>query len=478
MDKNQALDAVFNLKSVAIVGVAKEDEFNTGRLFLNHIIEYGFKGPIYLVNPKGGEAFGIKIYPQLKDIPGPVDYVISCIRAPLVPQLIKDSAAKGVKGVCVFTSGFSEFGTQQGRDLESELQRLAQATGVRIIGPNCLGIHSPKAGFSFAPDFPKESGRVAFLCQSGGNTLYLVRAAAARGIRFSKVISYGNGADIDETDLLSYFQQDQETDIVAAYIEGIKDGQRFYRTLKAMSATKPVVILKGGRTQAGSAVAASHTASLAGSDRVWKDVVRQAGAVSVDTLDELADMLVTLSYLPPLGGKRVAMVGVGGGAGVLATDDWDENGFVLPKLPEPIRQAWRTALGNDAGTILSNPVDIPHMGFGQEPFLNALAKLHAFEGIDLLVFHMPIRGIMLSAAVASVLFDPEAQTIIKVYQGPGKPVAAVVHYEANVDGWNLAAKQVKKFYEAGLPVYYSIASAAKAIDRYIGYLATKQVAPA
>jgi acyl-CoA synthetase (NDP forming) len=174
----------------------------------------------------------------------------------------------------------------------------------------------------------------------------------------------------------------------------------------------------------------------------------------------------------------VALGGGGGGAGVLATDDWDENGFVLPKLPEPIRQAWRTALGNDAGTILSNPVDIPHMGFGQEPFLNALAKLHAFEGIDLLVFHMPIRGVMLSTAVASVLFDPEAQTIIKVYQGLGKPVAVVVHYEANADGWNLAAKQVKKFYEAGLPVYYSIASAAKAIDRYIGYLAAKQVAPA
>ncbi len=477
MDKNQALDAVFNLRSVAIVGVAREDEFNTGRLFLNHIVEYGFKGPIYLVNPKGGEAFGIKIYPQLKDIPGPVDYVISCIRAPLVPQLIKDSAAKGVKAVCVFTSGFSEFGTQQGRDLEKELQRLAQTTGVRVIGPNCLGIHSPKAGFSFAPDFPKDSGRVAFLCQSGGNTLYLVRAAAARGIRFSKVISYGNAADIDETDLLSYFQQDQETDIVAAYIEGIKDGQRFFRTLKAMSTTKPVVILKGGRTQAGSSVAASHTASLAGSDRVWKDVVRQSGAISVDTLDELADMLVTLSYMPPLRGKRVAMVGVGGGAGVLATDDWAENGFVLPKLPEPIRQAWRTALGNDAGTILSNPVDIPHMGFGQEPFLTALAKLHAFEGIDLLVFHMPIRGIMLSTAIASVLFDPESETIIKTHRGPGKPVAVVVHYEANLDGWNLAAKQVKKFYEASLPVYYSVASAAKAIDRYIRYFAGRVARP-
>ena len=473
MDKNQALDAVFDLKSVAIVGVAKEDEFNTGRLFLNHIIEYGFKGPIYLVNPKGGRAFGIKIYPQLKDIPGPVDYVVSCIRAPLVPQLIKDSAAKGAKGICVFTSGFSEFGTQEGRDLEQEVRRLAEHTGVRVIGPNCIGIHSPKAGFSFAPDFPKESGRVAFLCQSGGNTLYLVRAAAARGIRFSKVISYGNAADIDETDLLSYFQQDQETDMIAAYIEGVKDGQRFYRTLREVSTSKPVVILKGGRTQAGSAVATSHSAALAGSHRVWRDVVRQAGAITVDTLDELVDMLVTLTYLRPPGGKRVAMVGVGGGAGVLGTDDWDENGFLLPKLPEPIRQAWRTALGNDAGTILSNPVDIPHMGFGQEPFLTARAKLHAFEGIDLLVFHIPIRGIMLSPAVAPVLFDPESETIVKIHRAPGKPTAVIVHYQANVDGWNLAAKQVKKFYEAGLPVYYSIASAAKAIDRYVCYSASR-----
>jgi acetyltransferase len=476
MDKNQALDAIFNLKSVAIVGVAKDEEFNTGRLFLNHIIEYGFKGPIYLVTPKGGEAFGIKIYPHLKDLPGTVDYVISCIRAPLVPQLIKDCAAKGVKAICLFTSGFSEFGTREGIELEQEVKRLAEHTGVRVIGPNCIGIHSPKASFSPAPDFPKESGRVAFLSQSGGNTLYLIRAAAARGIRFSKVISYGNAADIDETDLLSYFQQDKETDMIAAYIEGVKDGRRFYRTLREVSTSKPVVILKSGRTRAGSAVAASHSAALATPHRVWQDMVRQAGAITVDTLDEIVDMLVTLSYLPPLGGRRVAMVGIGGGAGVLGTDDWDDNGLTLPKLPESIRQAWRTAVGNDAGTILSNPVDIPHMGFGQESFLNALARLHAFEGIDLLVFHMPVRGIMLSPAVASVLFDPESQTIIKTHQAPGKPTAVVLHYEANADGWNITAKLEKKFCEAGLPVYYSIPSAGKAIDRYLRYLAGRRAA--
>ena len=474
MDKKQALDAIFDLKSVAIVGVAKEEEFNTGRLFLNHIIEYGFKGPIYLVNPKGGEAFGIKIYPRIKDIPGTVDYVISCIRAPLVPQLIKDCAAKGVKAICSFTSGFSEFGTQEGRELELEVKRLAEHTGVRVIGPNCIGIHSPKACFSPAPDFPKESGRVAFLSQSGGNTLYLVRAAGARGIRFSKVISYGNAADIDESDLLSYFGQDQETDMVAAYIEGIKDGRRFCRTLREVSNSKPVVILKSGRTRAGAAVATSHSAALAASHLVWQGAVRQAGAINVDTLDELADMLVTLSYMPPLGGKRLAMVGVGGGAGVLGTDDWYDNGFVLPSLPEPIRQAWRTALGNDAGTILANPIDIPHTGFGQEPFMKALAQLHMFEGIDLLVFHLPVRGQMISVAVGSMLLDAESETIIKVHQAPGKPTAVVVHYQANLDGWKLADKRVKKFYEVGLPIYYSIAGAGKAIDRYLRYLAGRK----
>ena len=470
MDKNEALDAVFNLQSVAIIGVAAGDSgFNTGRLFLNHIVEYGFKGKIYLVNPKGGEVLGLKIYPHLQDIPEAVDYVISCIPAPFVLQLIKDSAAKGVKAICLFTSGFAEFGTENGRALEEEIQRLAQATGVRIIGPNCLGIHSPKASFSFAPDLPHETGPVSFICQSGGNTLYLVRAAGARGIRFSKVISYGNACDIDESDLLEYLRQDEETKIVAAYVEGVKNGRRFYRTLEELSAVKPVVVLKGGITKAGAGVAASHTASLAGSHEVWTSVLHQAGAIEVDTLDEMVDMLVTLQYMPVLEGKRLAMLGVGGGAGVLATDDWDKAGFVLPELPEQIRQAFRVALGNDAGTILSNPVDIPHLGFGHEAFGSALRRISDFGGIDLLVFHLPIRGIMLSLAVAPVLLDRESETILKLHRESGKPIAVVAHYMATGEGWHFAAKYVRDFYEAGLPVYHSIASAAKAIDRLIGY---------
>lgn len=478
MDKNEALDAVFNLRSVAIIGVAAGDSgFNTGRLFLNHIIEYGFEGKIYVVNPKGGEVLGLRIYPHLQDIPEEVDYVISCIQAPFVLQLIKDSAAKGVKAICLFTSGFAEFGTEKGRALEKEIQRLAQSTGVRVIGPNCLGIHSPKANFSFAPDLPHETGPVSLICQSGGNTIYVVRAAGARGIRFSKVISYGNACDIDETDLLEYLRQDTETKMVAAYIEGVKNGRRFYRALRELSALKPVVVLKGGVTRAGARVAASHTASLAVSRDVWMRALDQAGAISVDTLDEMVDMLVTLQYMPKLEGKRLAMAGVGGGAGVLGTDDWDRAGFVLPELPEQIRQAFRAALGNEAGTILSNPVDIPHLGFGHETFGNALTKLSDFEGVDLLVFHLPIRGIMLSLAVAPILLDRETETILKLHRESNKPIAVVAHYMATGEGWHFATKYVKEFYEGGLPVYHSVPSAAKAIDRFIRYHQNRGAAP-
>ncbi len=472
MDTNRALDAVFDLQSVAIIGVSTGEDFNTGNLFLENILGYGFKGPIYPVNPRGGEIRGIKVHPRLADAPGPVDYVISCVRAPLVPQLVRECAAAGVKGLCVFTSGFSEMGTTQGRKLEEEVRQLARQAGLLLIGPNCLGIFSPKARFSYAPDYPREFGQVGFLCQSGGNTLYLVRAAAARGIRFSKAISYGNAAGVDESDLLEYFCQDPETRMIAAYIEGVKDGRRFQRVLRETARSKPVVILKGGRTGAGSVVAASHAAAMAGSGPVWRETVRQAGAIVVDTLDEMADMLITLSYLPPPGGKRVAMVGIGGGAGVLATDDWDDLGFILPRLPEDMRRAWRTALGNDAGTMLGNPLDVPRLGTGREPF-PALARLHTWEAIDLLVFHMPFRGMMMAAPAASAIFDIEAGMAIKVRRAPGKPVAAVLHYQANTDGWNMAAAQTKKLYEAGIPVYYSIGGAARAIDRYLGFLARR-----
>jgi acyl-CoA synthetase (NDP forming) len=332
-----SLDVVFNPRSVAVTGASPGKQ---GQLFLGSFLASGYKGKVFAINSKGQEVSGLKAYTSINELPEPVDYVVCCIPAVAVPQLIRDCGAKGVKVVSVFAAGFSEIGTEEGQRLEKEVAQAAHETGVRVIGPNCLGVYAPGVGFSYTTDFPQQSGSVAFLCQSGGNSVYTTRAAGYRGVRFSKVISYGNACDINECELLEYFIQDDETEIVAVYIEGVRNGPRFYRALTELTKTKPVVVLKGGYTLAGSKAAASHTGSLAGSDEVWDELLQQAGAIRVYSLEELVDVLVTLYLLPTPQGRRLSIVGAGGGSTVLATDDWARNGFVLPKLP-PDRKSTR-----------------------------------------------------------------------------------------------------------------------------------------
>lgn len=470
MNKIDALNAAFNARSVAIIGVPPgEAGLNTGRLFLSAILEYGFQGRLYPVHPDGGEISGLKIYPSISQIPEPVDYVISCIRAPLIPNLIRECSTAGARVVCLFTAGFSETGIASNRELEGQIAELARETGVRIIGPNCMGVFSPQAGLSYAADFPKETGRAGLICQSGGNTLYIVRACGARGINFGKAISYGNGADIDESDLLNYFRQDDATEMVAAYIEGVKDGARFLRALRELSAEKPVVVLKGGRTPRGAIAVASHTASLAGSDEVWSHVLQHARAIQVDTLDEMTDVLVALSYMPVPGGKRVMTLGMGGGASVLAADDWDRTGFPQPLLPGEIADNFRRALGNDAGTSMNNPIDVPHLGLGNPTFYEAMKTMLNWEGFDFLAFHLPLRGMMLTMPVGDMVISIETDTLVKLRRETTKPMVGIIHYLANADSWQYAAKYVPKLQGDGIPVFYSMASAAKAIDRLLRY---------
>ena len=482
MNMRETLDSIFNPTSVAIAGVAPG---NAGQAFLDSLLHSGFKGKVYLLNPKGGEISGLKVYANIKDVPEPVDYVISCIPASLLPQLIKDCAAKGVKVISPYTAGFSESGTSEGKQLEIEVCRLAQAGGIRILGPNCLGVYSPKVGLSFTSDFPKESGRVALICQSGGNAIYLVRAAALRGVRFSKAVSYGNACDIDESELLEYFIQDSETGIVAAYIEGVKDGQRFYRVLKRLSKAKPVIVLKAGYTQAGAGAAASHTGALAGSDEVWGSLLQQAGAIRVYTLEELVDMMVTFSFLPLPKGRRVAIFGGGGGASVLATDECTTAGFIVSSLPQQIREEIdkevRIFLKSDAGMILHNPVDLTPLA-SDEGLYQVIRRLSTYEGVDLMIAHNVISasGWPYPDSPFGIWPDLFADAAIKTYGETSKPMAVVIHHIAS--NWDLqrALGLQQKYWEGGLPVYHSITSAAKAVDRFLRYhekrpMATKGV---
>ena len=316
------LENLFNPRSMAIIGVSSQGNPYDwgGRRFLQYLLNQGFEGNIYPVNPKGGKVFGLKIYPDIKDVPDPIDYVMSCISARQTPQLVKDCIAKEVKGVHIFASGFSESGTKEGKALEEEISSLVHQSNIRIIGPNCFGIYCPKAGLSYGPDFSKECGSIALMCQSGGNSIYLVHEGLRRGIRFSKVISYGNACDVNESDLLEYFAGDPDTKIITAYIEGVKDGRRFYQVLKEVIKEKPIIILKGGITEAGATAAASHTGALAGSNEVWDALFRQAGIIRVYSLEELIDMTMTFNCLPLPSGKRTLVFGIGGGATVLATD--------------------------------------------------------------------------------------------------------------------------------------------------------------
>jgi len=467
----RALDRIFNPTSVAIVGVSpsRSGVSNTGQLFLDAILEYGFKGRVYPIYPGGGEVAGLKVYPSIRDVPEPVDYVLSCVSSHHVLQLIRDCADSGAKGVCLFTAGFSETGREDAAGLEREISLLAKATGVRVIGPNCLGVYSPGAGFSFAVDFPKEGGRVGLICQSGGNSLYPVRAAGERGVRFSKVISYGNACDIGEVELLEYFTQDAETEIVAVYIEGVKDGQQFYRAIRELATVKPVVVLKGGCTEAGVVVAASHTGSMAGSDEVWDGLLEQAGVIRVHSLDEMVDMMVTFQFMPVPQGRRLMVLGTGGGAGVLATDHCAAAGFSLPQIPEKMREELFHAIGSDVGNILGNPLDIVPMLDSDYTYHEVLRRVLGWNGIDLLLYHVPLRGVMLTLPVACFLFDSQLGNVVHVAGESIKPIAVVVHYLSSGESWQAASKYVRQCYEAGLPVYYSAASAVKAIDRLLRY---------
>ena len=243
------LNPIFHPRSIAVVG-ASADTSKSGHGFFKTLVNQGFSGDLYPVNPRAEQVLGFRAYDSLTAIPGHVDHVISSIPAEASLELIDQAGKKGVRSIQFFTARFSETGDSKKAALERSLVERGKATGVRIIGPNCMGMYHPKLGIAFWAS-PKEPGNAAVLAQSGGNILELIHFASQRGLKFSKVMSYGNATDVNEADLLEYFAQDAETDVIGAYIEGARDGRRFAQTLREAAGRKPVVIWKGGRTLAG-----------------------------------------------------------------------------------------------------------------------------------------------------------------------------------------------------------------------------------
>ena len=359
--------------------------------FYDSLLETDFQaiGGLYPVNPKVDEINGARCYRSLLDTPDPVDHVISQVPAAVVPELVDQCIAKKVRSIHFFTAGFSETGDEKMAAVEQSMIAKLRSAGIRAIGPNCMGLYVPSSRLAFMSGFPTEPGNVLLLSQSGANAGEIVHGLVSRGIRFSKAISYGNGADLCDHDFLDYAADDPDTEVVAAYIEGVQDGRAFFDALKRCARVKPVVILKGGRTQSGSNAAHSHTGSLAGSIEVFDAACRQAGAVRAETMEELQDLIVAASTnTRRVTGRGVALfAGGGGGFAVLSADAIDREGLTVPQMPRSAVDKMREYIPV-AGSSVNNPID----AFPPEEHLEDMLRLVATaQGIDM-VFMSTMMG--------------------------------------------------------------------------------------
>ncbi|MDY6912518.1 MAG: CoA-binding protein [Chloroflexota bacterium] len=465
-DTEHELEYLFHPKSIAVVGVSSNPSNHIGRILLEPLLTSRFEGKVHPVGAKGGKFKGLKIYPRLSDIPEDIDYVIVSIPAPSIPQLMKECIRKRVKTVSFFTAGFEELGMEEGKRLEGEIVRIARQGGIRLLGPNCVGIYCPKTGLAFTPDSPRESGSVGFICQSGGNSVYMLRGSVSRGIRFSKIVSIGNASDLNESDILDYLARDPETEIIAIYIEGLKDGKRFRRVLEEASAKKPVIVLKGGSSESGTRAAASHTANLAGSDLVWDHLLRQTGVIRVYSIEEMIDLIVTLTHTPVVTGKNVGIMGWGGAASIQAADDFERSGFILPHLSAEVKSRLRQLIPV-AGSILANPVD-------SALWLENLAKLSdsikvfgAWYEIDFMVLHMGISSTLFSPSEALNMLPPTMNAYRNGARAVEKPVIIVLHSGTSPEIWEAFSREEELCRQSGFAVYTSFERAANATMKVI-----------
>ena len=461
-----SLDFLFHPRSVAVVGVsAKQRDWGGGEYFVRALQDQGFSGPIYPVNPRVQEAAGLPCYPSLVEIPGPVDYVISSIPATAVLQLMDDAAAKGVRAIYFFTAGFRETGEAERADLERQVLERARSAGIRLIGPNCMGLYCPAGHLSFNRDFPSEPGNVAFISQSGLNAEELVLYAALRGVRFSKVISYGNATDLDESDFFEYCTVDPETDIIASYIEGVKDGRRFLEAVRAASAAKPAILLKGGLSRAGSRAADSHTGSLAGSAQVWGALSKQARALEVETLQEMEDLLVTFRFLPRPEGRGVAIIGVGGGSSVLTADMAERLGLEVPALSDELQAELRqfTPL---AGTSVRNPLDTVGIR-ARDEFLETVRLVASSPDIHVLLIQSRIDWNPNPGQDSSEFVRQSVDILKDSVEAAGKPIAVVIWPPISLETMSRILDFQRGCAEAGLPVYWGVERALRSISKFL-----------
>ncbi len=437
------LDPVFKPKSIAIVG-ASRDPKAIGHQCVINLLQSGYEGKIYPVNPKADEIEGLKCYHSILDIPDEVDLALIVVPAKYVPAVTEQCGQKGVKGLVIIASGFSEVGRE---DLEKEVVEIARKYGMRILGPNVVGIMSNplKMNASFGPYLPYP-GKATLISQSGALLIAMDARTWSDKVGISHMISIGNMADLNFGDLIEYFNEDEETAVISLYVEGVKNGRKFLEVCK--KSKKPIIALKAGVSQRGAAAAASHTGSLAGSVKIYDAAFKQGHVVKAENLDALFDETMALALQPPMEGENLLIITNGGGVGVLATDAAEKYGIPLKDAPEDLKDLMRKHMPEFGSP--KNPVD-----------LTGMADRDWYEGsIRDALKHPWVHGVVVLYCETSFT-DPQniVEGIYKAIQDSGvnKPVTV------SLVGGEKSVKAGEWLIEHGVPYYKSPSAAVRAM---------------
>jgi len=454
-------DALFSPRSVAIVG-ATPDPKKRGNSTIRFLERAGFPGAIYPVNPKYQAVGQYKCYAALNEISGPADHVVCCLPAHSVPALAQECVANRVKLLHVYSAGFSET-----RIPERQVVNIVRQGGVRLLGPNCMGVYRPAAGLAFNTHSPKESGAVSVISQSGGNGSDLGRMASVRGLRMNKMISYGNAADINETELLDFLGCDPGTSVIGAFIEGVKEMPAFHKALSVVSRSKPVVIVKGGITEAGARAVAAHTGAVA-SREAWDGVWKHTKALPVGNMEELMDVLLAFQSLRVPAGRNAGVIGIGGGDAIQAADDLEMAGLKVPALAQETQAGLRefTPL---PGTSVDNPLDLNVMRRGSE--LQRILQLTASEdAIHILIVVLRVDQTLGSPKGEQTFFEM-IDAVAQFNAVCPKPMVIVARALGSLESFAVALKLQERFDRIGVPVYPSITRTAHALGKFMRYVA-------
>lgn len=447
------LESFFNPKSVAIVGASRQKS-KVGYEILANMMGAGYKGEIYPVNPQADTIEGFKCYPDLKSIKKVPELVIIVVPAKIVPAIMQQCAKVGTRAVIIITAGFKEVG-KEGRELEEQVSQTARQAGIRVIGPNCLGVIVPanKLNASFGGDLPA-AGSIAYLSQSGALLAAIFDIANASGIGFSKLISIGNKADVGELDIIKDLFSDKDTKVIAGYLESITDGDAFVRQAEQISHIKPILLIKSGGTQAGAKAASSHTGSLAGSETAYESAFERAGIIRCDSIKQQFDYAQAFANQPLPAGPRVAVITNAGGPGIMAADSIEQRGLTFAKLNDETVRKLESELPQAAN--LYNPIDV--LG-------DALADRYEFAlnvvlddpNVDIVLVLLTPQAMTEAAATAEVIVNISRQK-------PLKPILTCFL------GAKKVAEGVRILREGKIPQYDATDGAVAAIKGMVNYV--------